>query len=175
MPVVILVQAPKTYGVESHLGYGDMVFSFFSSISYHLEGLGKWGSRFPRLLLDLCDQGIVRNEYLEELELELEVISHELKNFSLSEAIYDIGDLNKKIPWKALPGSESHSLVQPWVTPRGEESYFSVFKTLIAQAKRINAPILLIYPPETADRNTLWLPKEKGRNYWIKDMGHNYG
>lgn len=60
--------------VVSRIGYGDFVYSFFSTVSYHLEGQGNWGKRFPRLLLDLCDGGLVKNENIDELEDELKTI-----------------------------------------------------------------------------------------------------
>ena len=70
MPVVLAAMAPNCSGMMAHLNYGDNVFAFFSSISYHLEGIGNWGKKFPRLLLDLCDTGIVEFEHLEELRTE---------------------------------------------------------------------------------------------------------
>ena len=171
MPVVTLIKPPNDYGLESGLGYGDMVFSFFSSVSYHLEGPGNWGKRFPRLLLDLCDHGVIENAYLDEFETELNIIFRELQNFSIHDAIYDIGDLSKPIPWELLPGAETQNLARPWVTPRGATSYYIIFMNCIAEARRRNTDILLIYPPETAFLNTLHQRKEKGREYWIKDTG----
>lgn len=173
MPVVLLVQAPKRGGFMSHFGYGDMVFSFFSSISYNLEGLDNWGKRFPRLLLDLCDQGVVENEKLDELQEELNIISEELKRLDLSQAVYDIGDLSKGIPWDWwIPSNNKKpNLFQPWLTPRGGFSYFEVFAEYINLAKREKTSLLLIYPHETAlYKDALWDKKEKGRAYWIKDM-----
>ena len=169
MPVITLVKVPNDYGVESHLGYGDMIFSFFSSVSYHLEGPGNWGTRFPRLLLDLCDHGVIDNAHLDEFEAELHTIFRELRNFSIHDAIYDIGDLTKKIPWELLPGAESFNLAEAWVTPRGAVSYYTELLETIEWARRRNAGILLIYPPETAFRDTLFQRKEKGREYWIKE------
>lgn len=170
MPVVTLVKVPNEYGVETHLGYGEMVFSFFSSVSYHLEGPGNWGKRFPRLLLDLCDHGVVENEHLDEFQAELDVIFNELQQFSIHDAIYDIGDLNKPIPWELLPGAETLNLAQAWVTPRGAISYYDNFMDVIGWARRRNASILLIFPHESGIRKTLFQRKEKGREYWIKDI-----
>lgn len=36
--------------VVSRIGYGDFVYSFFSTVSYHLEGQGNWGKDS----LDFC-------------------------------------------------------------------------------------------------------------------------
>lgn len=169
MPVELLVKRPKRGGFSYVIGWGDMVFSFFSSVSYNLEGAGNWGKRFPRLLLDLCDHGVVENQHLDELYQELAVISWELPKFPLSAAVYDIEHLELPIPWEVIPGAENNNLAQPWVTPRGAESYFSVFKKQIELAKEENTSLLLIYPPETANRETLWQRKEKGHDYWTKD------
>lgn len=170
MPVVTLVKKPNDYGMMGHLGYGEMVFCFFSSVSYHLEGPGNWGKRFPRLLLDLCDHGMVETEHLEELKAELDIVFRELQKFSILDAVYDIGDLSRPIPWELLPGAEKHNLAQAWVTPRSEASYYDHFMNVIADAQRRNAPVLMIYPHETGNRNTLFQRKEKGREYWIRDI-----
>lgn len=151
------------------LGWGDMVFCFFSSISYHLEGVGKWGSRFPRLLLDLCDHGVVAHEHLDELDKELGTIYRELQHFPVSAAVYDIADPSVPIPWETIPGEENNNLSQPWITPRGGTSYFTVFAEQIKRAKHDGSALLLIFPEETANRDTLWHRKEKGRNYWKRD------
>lgn len=34
------------------IGNGDFLYSFFSTVAYHLEG-GKWGSRFPIIMKKL--------------------------------------------------------------------------------------------------------------------------
>lgn len=171
--VYLFVQNPTTAGYISRIGCGDMVFSFFSSVSYHLEGLGNWGARFPRLLLDLCDHGIVTNKKLNELQQELNIIETELKNYSVSKAVYDIGDLTTPIPWELLPGAENHTLSQAYVTPRGAKSYFEVFREKIDMAKSEKADIMLIFPPEMGIyRENLWQPREKGRKYWITDKNN---
>ena len=87
MAVVTLVKAPGQAGSMFILGHGDMVFSFFSTVSYHLEGPGNWGKIFPRLLLDLCDHGLVENKYLDELSKELVIVSQGLKKFPISSAV----------------------------------------------------------------------------------------
>lgn len=154
MPVEILVKKPNRGGFSCYLGWGDMVYCFFSSVSYNLEGPGNWGKRFPRLLLDLCDHGVVENQHLDELQQELVVISRELQKFPLSAAVYDIEDLTLPIPWEVVPGEENNNLAQPWVTPRGEESYFTVIEEQIELAKREDTSLLLIFARETADRQT---------------------
>lgn len=49
----------------------DWLYSFFSNISYHLES-SRWGNRFPVLLCEFCDRGVVEYDHLDKLERELE-------------------------------------------------------------------------------------------------------
>ena len=169
--VELLTKRPNEGGFCSGLGTGDMVFSFFSSVSYNLEGKGRWGSRFPRLLLDLCDHGIMENKHLDEFQQELKIILYELQKYPLSAAVYDITDLSLPIPWEVIPGEENNNLAQPWVTPRNAISYWEIFDRHIHFAKRYSAPILLVFPTEEGNRETLWDRKNKGHDYWVKDKG----
>ena len=170
--VYLMVQNPERAGYIVRLGWGDMVYCFFSTVSYHLEGVGHWGERFPRLLRDLCDHGIVENEHLQELQRELDQIPRELQKYPVSEAIYDIQNLSLPIPWEEIPkepGEEDINLAQPWVTPRGDSGYFTVFREQIQQAINEESPLLLIFPFEMGTKATLWQPKEKGHDYWTRD------
>lgn len=45
----------------------DWLYSFFSNISYHLES-SRWGNRFPVLLCEFCDRGVVEYDHLDKLE-----------------------------------------------------------------------------------------------------------
>ena len=92
MRPVCLMGTTGRYIVESRIGYGDFVYSFFSTVSYHLEGPGNWGKRFPRLLLDLCDGGLIKNENIGELENELKIIYKKFQKMPISDAIYDLED-----------------------------------------------------------------------------------
>ena len=173
--VNLTVFPEKGYGFTARIGYGDFVFSFFSTISYHLEGFGNWGKRFPRLLLDLCDHGVVKNENLDELETELKIIYTEFEKMVLADVIYDIEDLNKEMPIDLLPFEDIDNLAQFWITPRGGNIYLDIFITSINDAKKRNAELLLIYAPEEGKQETLRKPKEKGRKYWLGMTPINYG
>ena len=175
--VNLTVWPEKSYGMTARIGYGDFVFSFFSTVSYHLEGLGNWGKRFPRLLLDLCDHGLVEYEKLDELEIELKTIYNEFKKMSLSDAVYDIEDLSKPMPNDLLPRNDENveSLAQLWVTPRGNRIYLDIFTESINDAKQRNASVLLMYAPESAKKATMRMRKDKGRKYWLDMTPINYG
>ena len=167
--VYLMVKKPGNAGYIVRLGWGDRVYCFFSTVSYHLEGVGHWGERFPRLLRDLCDHGIVENEHLEELQRELDQIPFELQKYPLSEAVYDIQNLSLPIPWEVIPGEENNNLAQPWVAPRSGRGYFTIFKELIQWAMEEETSLLLVFPFETETEATLWQPKEKGHDYWTRD------
>ena len=171
MPVSLLTREDGGARFSVNLGWGDMVFCFFSNVSFHLEGTGKWGSRFPKLLLDLCDKGVVSYENIDKLDKELGTVYHELQELPLSSAIYDIYDLSSPIPWEQIPGIENGNLAQSWVTPRGEESYFKVFSEYIKMAKNYESFLALIFPRETAFRDSIGQPMKKGRDYWLRDKG----
>ena len=175
--VEITVWPENSYGMTSRIGYGDFVYSFFSTVSYHLEGLGNWGKRFPRLLLDLCDHGIVENENLDELETELRTIYDSLNKMPLSDAVYDLEDLSKPMPNDLLPGDDDivENLAQLWITPRGSRIYLDIFIEQICDAKRRNTSILLMYSPETTIKETMHNRKDKGRKYWLNMLPINYG
>ena len=146
----------------------DFVFAFFSSVSYHLEGVGNWGKRFPRLLSDLCDHGLVELEHFDELSRELHTIRRELQRYSIMDAVYDIADLSKPIPFELLPGCETHDLARPWVTIRSARSFFEVFEDAMTWAKEEHCPLVLIFPMEQLRKETLWIKKQKGRDYWLQ-------
>lgn len=173
--VELTVWPTNSYGWTSRLGYGDYVFNFFSTVSYRLEGPGNWGKRFPRLLLDLCDHGVVEYEQLDEFEAELATIRKELQQFSVFDAVYDIAELEKPIPWEMLPGAETHDLEQPWVAPVSGRSFFDIFAHSMENARLRKANMLLIYDPETFNKDTLQQRKNKGREYWLGMLPINYG
>lgn len=161
----------------ARIGYGDFVYSFFSTVSYHLEGQGNWGKRFPRLLLDLCDGGLVKNEDINELEDELKIIYSEFQKMPLTDAIYDLENLSKPMPKDLLPSANENvtSLAQLWVTPRGARIYLETFNEQISFAKHCRGSIVLMYSPESCDRQIWIRPKDKGRKYWLDMLPINYG
>ena len=174
MPVVLFIKNPSYgCGYESHLGWSDMVYSFFSSLSYNLEGQGKWGSRFPKLLIDLCDHGVVAYEDLDALDKELGIAFRELQKFPLSAAVYDIQEPWLPIPWEATPG-EIANLAYAWATPRGNTNYFMVFAEYIRMARKYQTCVTLIYPSESSDvKKGLYINNriKRSHDYWTKDRG----
>ena len=177
MRLVGLMGTAGRFHVMSGIGYGDFVYSFFSTVSYHLEGRGNWGKRFPRLLLDLCDGGLVKNENIDELESELKIIYSEFQKMPLSDAIYDLEDLRKPMPKDLLPTADENvtNLAQLWVTPRLGRVYLDAFREIIDSVKDRGGSIALGCMPETIDKQLFTRPKDKGRKYWLDMVPINYG
>lgn len=167
MRIVSLTATAGKGSYIARIGYGDFVYSFFSTVSYYFEGKGNWGKKFPKLLLDLCDHGLVKYENLDELGEELEIIYKELKKLSLSNAIYDLKDLNKPMPYDLLPNEKIENLSQLWITPRGRRVYLDTFKELISFAKYEKGSLVLMYASESLDDQIWIMPKNKGREYWL--------
>ena len=158
---------------EARFGWSDMVYSFFSSVSYNLEGQGKWGSRFPKLLIDLCDYGAVAYEDLDALDKELGIVFRELQKFPLSAAVYDIQEPWLPIPWEATPG-EIANLAYAWETPRGNKNYFMAFAEYIRIARKYQTYIALIHTIECFDIAKGKYINERIKrehDYWTKDRG----
>lgn len=174
--VCLMGSTGRYYGI-SRIGCGEFVYSFFSTVSYHLEGRGNWGKRFPRLLLDLCDGGLVKNENIDELEDELKIIYNEFQKMPLSDAIYDLEDLSKPMPKDLLPNADENvtNLAQLWVTPMGDKVYLKVFSEMIDTVKDRGGSLALGCLPETIDKQLFTRPKDKGRKYWLDMVPINYG
>ncbi len=149
---------------------GDRVFAFFSSISYHLEGLGNWGERFPRLLIDLCDHGIVYYEDLGELVQELKTIQQELQQFTIDDAVYDIADLSKPIPWERYPDVDPRTtLAEPWIRVREEQTFFEAFYKMIFEfAIPQKSPLYMGFFLNSYDQENPFKREKKGRDYWLR-------
>ena len=177
MRLVCLMGTTGRYHVVSGIGYGDFVYSFFSTVSYHLEGRGNWGKRFPRLLLDLCDGGLIKNENIDELENELNIIYNELQKMPISDVVYDLEDLSKPMPNDLLPTADENvtNLAQLWVTPRKAKVYLEAFGEIIDTVKDRGGSLALGDLPETTDKQLFTRPKDKGRKYWLDMVPINYG
>lgn len=79
------------------IGHGDLLHSFFSTISYHLEPEG-WGTKYPYLLKHLYNGRLAWNDATKAMK-ELEEVRSKLAEFQPKEVIWDIEDLSKRPPW----------------------------------------------------------------------------
>jgi len=102
-----------------HIGMGDFLHSFFSTIAYNLEN-GKWGTEYPCLMNELYS-GTLKAENLTKAKNELNKITNELKKLPANKAIWDIDDLSKPMPWGDNISSEITDLSNYYVTSDGED------------------------------------------------------
>ncbi|MGI6349279.1 MAG: immunity 70 family protein [Eubacteriales bacterium] len=101
------------------MGAGDYLYSFFSTIAYHLEK-GKWGSRFPAVMGPLY-QGELQQQYIERAMDELRVVQRELKQFSPKQVIWSFEDLSQQPPWGDDISENVTDLSNYYVTCEGED------------------------------------------------------
>ena len=120
------------------IGHGDFLYSFFSSVAYHLEN-GDWGSRFPVIMNELY-QGKIERENLDNAIEELNVIRKELQAFSPDKVIWDIEDLSKQPPWGSDISKNITDLSNYFVTSDGND-FLSVFLCALEKAKEIGTKL----------------------------------
>lgn len=120
------------------IGAGDFLYSFFSTVAYHLEG-GKWGKRFPVIMKKLY-QGELKKKDVDKAIKELEIIRKELQSFTPDQVIWDIEDLSKQPPWGSDISEEITDLSNYYVTSDGED-FISVFMDALETAKEVGVGV----------------------------------
>ncbi|MCI8562829.1 MAG: hypothetical protein HFH69_04860 [Lachnospiraceae bacterium] len=120
------------------IGNGDFLYSFFSTVAYHLEN-ENWGSRFPLVMNELyqgkLEAGDVDGAIREVLKIQLE-----LKGYLPNQVIWDIDNLSAKPPWGDNISEEITDLSNYFVTSGGED-FFSVFLEALEDAKELGVSI----------------------------------
>ena len=146
----------------------DWLYSFFSNISYHLES-SRWGNRFPVLLCEFCDLGVVEYDHLDKLERELDAAYSGLARIPVEDAIYDIKNPAAPIPWETLPEAENAGirLCEPWLTARTDDSFFDVFRKKILFAKAQHSRLFLhAFMLEAVHALNSAPPQPRPHSYW---------
>lgn len=146
----------------------DWLYSFFSNISYHLES-SRWGNRFPVLLCEFCDLGVVEYDHLDKLERELDAAYSGLARIPVEDAIYDIKNPAAPIPWETLPEAENAGirLCEPWLTARTDDSFFDVFRKKILFAKAQHSRLFLhAFMLEDVHALNSAPPQPRPHSYW---------
>lgn len=101
------------------IGTSDFLHSFFSTISYNLEG-GNWGSKYPFLMNELY-QGKLSWQNAKKVIDELKEIRFELKKLSPEYVIWDIEDISKQPPWEKNISSDITDLSNYFITSDGRD------------------------------------------------------
>lgn len=120
------------------IGGGDFLYSFFSTVAYHLES-GKWGKRFPAIMKKLY-QGKLKRKDVNKAIKELETIKKELQAFTPDKVIWNIEDLSKQPPWGNDISEDITDLSNYFVTSDGED-FISVFFEALKTAKEAGADV----------------------------------
>ncbi|KFI04973.1 hypothetical protein JN25_00310 [Bacillus sp. BSC154] len=122
------------------VGHGDFLHSFFSTVSYHLEEQG-WGSKYPHLLNELY-QGKLETKNIEAALEELKDIKEKLKEYSPSQVIWDIEDINKRPPWGDNISEDITDLSNYFVTSDGED-FISLLKSVLEKGLKTKSEVLI--------------------------------
>lgn len=116
-----------------HVGSGDFLHSFFSTICFRLEN-GEWGGKYPNLMKSLY-QGKLNHAISELAE-----IKKELEKLSPQEVVWDIEHLELTPPWANEMSSEITNLSNYFVTSEGEE-LITLLGSALNKAKDLNENI----------------------------------
>lgn len=120
------------------IGSGDFLYSFFSTVAYHLED-ARWGQRFP-IIMNKLYQGEIKQKDIDNAKEELNIIKKELKAFTPDKIIWNIEDLSKQPPWGSDISEDITDLSNYFVTSDGED-FISVFFDALETAKEIDSGI----------------------------------
>lgn len=123
-----------------HVGSGDFLHAFFSTICYRLEK-NQWGSKYPYLMNKLYQGGLESNN-IDNAIIELKDIKIKLKNFQPFNVVWDIDDLSKQPPWGNNISTDITDLSNYFVTSEGYDLIDLLEKALI-KAKKLNESIYI--------------------------------
>lgn len=123
-----------------HIGTGDFLHAFFSTVAVHLEN-GNWGSRFPFIMNELY-QGELSWQKADSAIEELNVIKQELQAFAPDKVIWDIDDLSKQPPWGNNISKEITNLSNYFVTSDGDD-FITIFLHALEKAKEVKYDITI--------------------------------
>ena len=101
------------------IGDGEFLYSFFSTVAYHLEN-NNWGSRFPVIMNELY-AGQINERHIDKAIKELYAIKEQLEGFSPDNVIWDIDDLSKQPPWGRNISKDITDLSNYFVTSEGDD------------------------------------------------------
>lgn len=123
------------------IGNGDFLFSFFSTVAYHLENQ-KWGSKFPVIMNELY-QGELKSTSVPMAIKELESIKQGLAMLSPDKMIWDIENLSAQPPWGTNISSDITNLSNYFVTSDGED-FITIFNHALEKANELNYGLKLL-------------------------------
>ena len=160
------------------LGDGNFLYSFFSTVSKLLEPKG-WGTKFPYLLRYLCDYGVVKYEDVDKLKKEVLFIKYMLRQYNLTQAVYDYKYPELEIPFgKTEFYDENANLDDGFCV--GEEKYgYKPITTIILQSivdshwKKTLIELTTFHPHGHREREGLY--EKRGREFLKNEYPFMYG
>ena len=123
-----------------HIGNGDFLHSFFSTIAYNLEDK-KWGSKYP-IIMNQLYSGELKYEQIHKALGELEDIRLRLSDLSPDRVIWDIDDLSKPMPWGDNISSDITDLSNYFVTSDGDD-LITILHHAIDKAMELKSDIII--------------------------------
>lgn len=100
-------------------GTEGFMLSFFSTINTNLEN-DIWGSRYPLLMNDFCDNLKVSYKDLDAFEQEIMDVKNKLSNLDSTHIVLDYKDKSKKIDFSKIGIDVSQNLNDAYKTIEGQ-------------------------------------------------------
>jgi hypothetical protein len=108
-------------GIVDEVGDSEVLHSFFSTISYHLEPDG-WGSKYPELMLQLYE-GRLESSYASKVLKDVLEIREKLRTIPADQVVWDIDDLEIGRPLGWDVSFEDKTLSAYFVTSMGKDFF----------------------------------------------------
>lgn len=157
------------------MGNGDFLYGFFSSVSHLLEAEG-WGTRFPYLLIHMCDYGVVKHQDLCKLNQEIITIKREWKFYTVRDAVYDYEHPELPIPWSLTEEFDMDTPIdQAFCLGCKAHDYEPITDRIIrgaSYAQKLSSYLSLVddtgLTGDIEERRGTW--QKRGRAYWKEEL-----
>lgn len=108
------------------VGSGGFLYSFFSTVCYHLENK-QWGSVYPYIMKRLY-YGELEWQNVKYARRELEEIQSRLAEFPPSDIVWSFEDLSQRPPWGDNISEDITNLANYFVTSGGNDLITVMFE-----------------------------------------------
>jgi hypothetical protein len=122
------------------IGTGDFLYSFFSTVAYHLENR-KWGSEYPHIMKELYS-GILPHRSAKPALKELSDIKIRLSELPTDKVVWDIEDFSRKPPWGDNIADTITDLGNYFVTNDGQD-FIEVVEKALTESQAIKEDVVI--------------------------------
>lgn len=129
----------KTGSYWHTVGSEDLLFSFFSTIAYHLED-NLWGSKYPSVMRELYHGKLYS---IEHALYELDDIKDKLEEYSMDQIVWDINNMSRRPPWEENIVESKATLSKSFISINGED-LFVVFQDVLTKARETGTAVKII-------------------------------